>query len=62
MHDANDEHKPWPWNPALLHCPKDSKYHRFGCSCVRANPELLPASLHAWYKENWQAQRTRSAR
>jgi hypothetical protein len=54
MKPTEDEHTPWPWNPALLFCPGTGQYHRFGCACARENPNLVPASLRRWYEENWR--------
>ena len=47
-------HKVWPWNAALLFCPRDGGWHIFGCACARRNPRLIPAAARAWYRDNWR--------
>lgn len=52
-----NEHVVWPWNPELVFCPSDGEYHKFGCTCVRENPDLLPGALRSWYMENWNSRK-----
>jgi len=57
--DAVDTHRRrhgvWVWNAALLFCPRDGRYHAFGCECARRNSRLVPGALRAWYRQNWSA-------
>lgn len=48
------KHHVWPWNPRMMYCPKDGKYHDFGCPCARRNQNLIPAALITYYQENWR--------
>ena len=58
--DAVDTHRRrhgvWVWNnAALMFCPRDGRYHAFGCECARRNSRLVPGALRAWYRQNWSA-------
>jgi len=57
--DAVDTHRRrhgvWVWNAALMFCPRDGRYHAFGCECARRNSRLVPGALRAWYRQNWSS-------